>query len=73
MIFHTVNEGLCNVCIFQQKTPDDDFIIDKHPQYPNIIIGAGFTGDALPCPSLHVNFYLLQVMALSWPQWLVRS
>ena len=26
-------------------TPDDDFILDRHPQYSNIIIGAGFSGD----------------------------
>lgn len=26
------------------KTPDDDFIIDKHPQHSNIVIGVGFTG-----------------------------
>jgi len=26
-------------------TPDDDFILDQHPQYFNIIIGAGFSGD----------------------------
>ncbi|XP_065897172.1 peroxisomal sarcosine oxidase-like isoform X2 [Dysidea avara] len=26
------------------KTPDRDFIIDKHPQYNNIVIGVGFSG-----------------------------
>ena len=25
-------------------TPDSDFILDKHPNYDNIIIGAGFSG-----------------------------
>ena len=25
-------------------TPDEDFIIDKHPLYQNIAIGAGFSG-----------------------------
>ena len=25
-------------------TPDDDFILDRHPQYFNIIIGTGFSG-----------------------------
>ena len=30
-------------CIFTQ-TPDEDFIIDKHPNYTNIVIGAGFSG-----------------------------
>jgi len=27
-----------------QKTPDNDFVIDKHPIYNNIVIGVGFTG-----------------------------
>uniref|UniRef100_A0A8C4QYU7 Pipecolic acid oxidase n=1 Tax=Eptatretus burgeri TaxID=7764 RepID=A0A8C4QYU7_EPTBU len=27
-----------------KNTPDMDFIIDKHPRYDNIIIGAGFSG-----------------------------
>ena len=62
MIFYTVNDGLCNVCIFQQKTPDDDFIIDKHPQYPNIIIGAGFTGDAF----LVLPYMLIFIFYRSW-------
>ncbi|XP_065897170.1 peroxisomal sarcosine oxidase-like [Dysidea avara] len=26
------------------KTPDNDFIIDKHPKYSNIMIGVGFSG-----------------------------
>ena len=27
-----------------QMTPDEDFILDHHPKYQNIIIGAGFSG-----------------------------
>lgn len=27
-----------------QNTPDEDFILDRHPKYSNIIIGAGFSG-----------------------------
>ena len=27
-----------------QRSPDRDFIIDKHPQYKNIMIGVGFSG-----------------------------
>ena len=30
--------------IFFQWTPDEDFILDKHPLYENIVIGAGFSG-----------------------------
>ena len=29
---------------FFQTTPDDDFILDKHPNNEKIIIGAGFSG-----------------------------
>ena len=24
--------------------PDEDFVLDKHPKWPNVIIGAGFSG-----------------------------
>jgi sarcosine oxidase len=30
-------------CLYT-NTPDDDFIIDRHPDIPNVIIGAGFSG-----------------------------
>jgi len=30
-------------CMYM-STPDDDFIIDRHPKYNNILIGAGFSG-----------------------------
>ncbi|CAK8695648.1 unnamed protein product [Clavelina lepadiformis] len=29
---------------FYSMTPDEDFILDRHPRYENIIIGAGFSG-----------------------------
>ena len=32
--------------ILFQRTPDGDFIIDRHPKYPNILIGAGGSGTA---------------------------
>lgn len=31
------------VCIYT-RTPDEHFIIDRHPEYPHVIIGAGFSG-----------------------------
>lgn len=31
------------VCLYT-FTPDEDFIIDKHPEYPHIVIAAGFSG-----------------------------
>ncbi len=31
------------VCLYTM-TPDEDFLIDKHPEYPHIVIGAGFSG-----------------------------
>ena len=30
-------------CLYT-NTPDDDFIVDRHPDLPNVIIGAGFSG-----------------------------
>uniref|UniRef100_A0A8C4R0X4 Pipecolic acid oxidase n=1 Tax=Eptatretus burgeri TaxID=7764 RepID=A0A8C4R0X4_EPTBU len=35
--------ALIDSCLYT-NTPDMDFIIDKHPRYDNIIIGAGFSG-----------------------------
>ncbi|HLA45275.1 MAG TPA: FAD-dependent oxidoreductase, partial [Aggregatilineales bacterium] len=31
------------VCLYTM-TPDEHFILDCHPEYSNIIIGAGFSG-----------------------------
>lgn len=31
------------VCLYTM-TPDEDFILDRHPQYPNVVFGAGFSG-----------------------------
>ena len=31
-------------CLEMQNTPDEDFILDTHPYWNNIIIGAGFSG-----------------------------
>jgi hypothetical protein len=28
-----------------QMTPDEDFILDRHPKWKNVIIGAGFSGE----------------------------
>jgi glycine/D-amino acid oxidase-like deaminating enzyme len=25
-------------------TPDKDFVVDQHPDYPQVVIGAGFSG-----------------------------
>jgi glycine/D-amino acid oxidase-like deaminating enzyme len=25
-------------------TPDDDFIVDRHPEYANVVFAAGFSG-----------------------------
>ena len=30
-------------CLYT-NTPDDDFILDRHPEVPNVIIGAGLSG-----------------------------
>jgi glycine/D-amino acid oxidase-like deaminating enzyme len=31
------------VCLYA-RTPDTDFIIDRHPRWPHIVIDAGFSG-----------------------------
>ena len=31
----------------EQMTPDDRFIIDKHPLYSNVVIATGFSGRIL--------------------------
>src|SRR5256885_6724200 len=36
-----VNET--RVCLYTM-TPDEHFIIDKHPAYPHVVFGAGFSG-----------------------------
>jgi glycine/D-amino acid oxidase-like deaminating enzyme len=32
-----------SMCMYTM-TPDQDFIIDRHPEYPNVSIAAGFSG-----------------------------
>lgn len=33
-----------HVLLFLQLTPDRHFVLDRHPAYSNIVIGAGFSG-----------------------------
>lgn len=40
-----------DVCLYTE-TPDEDFIIDTHPQCPNILIAAGFSGHGFKFCSL---------------------
>lgn len=35
--------GDSSVCLYTM-TPDEHFIIDRHPQYPNVIVACGFSG-----------------------------
>ncbi|XP_010190181.1 PREDICTED: peroxisomal sarcosine oxidase [Mesitornis unicolor] len=35
--------AVVETCIYT-NTPDEDFILDRHPKFSNIIIGAGFSG-----------------------------
>ena len=39
----SVEPGEVLSCLYT-STPDNDFILDRHPDYANIIIGAGFSG-----------------------------
>jgi glycine/D-amino acid oxidase-like deaminating enzyme len=32
-----------SVCMFT-NTPDENFIIDRHPRHPNVVIAGGFSG-----------------------------
>ncbi|XP_065055235.1 peroxisomal sarcosine oxidase-like [Rhopilema esculentum] len=43
--FANVEDRPCIIepCMYT-STPDDDFIIDRHPRHPNIVVGAGFSG-----------------------------
>jgi monomeric sarcosine oxidase len=39
----TSNVVQSTVCLYA-RTPDGHFILDRHPEWPNVIIGAGFSG-----------------------------
>ncbi len=39
------------VCLYTE-TPDEDFVIDKHPNCPNVLIAAGFSGHGFKFCSL---------------------
>jgi sarcosine oxidase len=32
-----------STCMFT-NTPDGDFLLDVHPDHPNVVVGAGFSG-----------------------------
>lgn len=40
---HTWVHVHTETCLYT-NTPDEDFILDRHPDLPNVIIGAGFSG-----------------------------
>ena len=40
-----------HVCLYTE-TPDEDFIIDTHPECPNLLIAAGFSGHGFKFASL---------------------
>lgn len=40
---HEAPLTLTRICLYTM-TPDTHFIIDKHPEYPHVVIGAGFSG-----------------------------
>jgi monomeric sarcosine oxidase len=39
----TPNVLQSGVCLYA-RTPDGHFILDRHPEWPNVVIGAGFSG-----------------------------
>jgi len=40
-----------STCIIT-NTPDDHFILDRHPEYPQVVIGAGFSGHGFKLASV---------------------
>jgi monomeric sarcosine oxidase len=45
LLFPSVGERVLEsaVCLYA-RTPDTDFILDRHPEWPNVVVGAGFSG-----------------------------
>ena len=45
VVLPTVTERVVStaVCMYT-RTPDEHFIIDRHPEYPQVVFGAGFSG-----------------------------
>jgi monomeric sarcosine oxidase len=39
----TSNVLQSTICLYA-RTPDSHFILDRHPEWPNVVIGAGFSG-----------------------------
>ena len=42
--------GICHQTLVLSSQPDHDLILDRHPRYRNIIIGAGFSGEEVFVP-----------------------
>jgi N-methyl-L-tryptophan oxidase len=40
-VSNRVNHGV--VCMYT-RTPDEHFIVDRHPTAPNVVLAAGFSG-----------------------------
>ncbi|XP_075627983.1 peroxisomal sarcosine oxidase isoform X1 [Balearica regulorum gibbericeps] len=75
--------AVVETCLYT-NTPDEDFILDRHPKFSNIIIGAGFSGRrghpvptgtpelamgvAVPPPHTHSPSFP-QATGSSWRQW----
>jgi monomeric sarcosine oxidase len=41
---HFTGRVLANAVCLYARTPDEGFIIDRHPAHPNVVLGAGFSG-----------------------------
>ena len=48
------NPSIEESCIYT-VSPDNVHILDKHPKYPNIVVGCGFSGMIL----INYNYYIL--------------
>ena len=57
------------VCLYT-KTPDGHFIIDRHPNHPNVAIGAGFSGHGFkftPAVGEHLVDLVFNPSAVPYP------
>ena len=60
------------VCLYA-RTPDGHFILDRHPDWPNVIVGCGFSGHGFKfAPAIGENLVMLALDPLEKPRSLFR-
>ena len=71
-IFPSVTDRVIDsvVCLYTM-TPDTDFILDRHPEWPTVVVGAGFSGHGFkfaPAIGEHLATLALDGSALPMPR-----